>query len=47
MSLPTSFRLKPQEVDKLCAVARPLFVQSREFQRLIQELEIEEGVPER
>jgi hypothetical protein len=43
MSLPTSFRLKPEEVDKLREVGRRLLTRSEEFQRLIRDLEIEEG----
>jgi NTE family protein len=47
LSLPTSFRLKPEEVDKLREVARRLLAQSDEFQRLIRDLETEEGAPRR
>ncbi len=47
MKLPTSFRLKPEEVDKLREVARRLLARSEEFQRLIRDLEMEEGAPAR
>jgi len=36
---PTSFRLKPEEVDKLRAVSRRLLSQSEDFQRLLRDLE--------
>lgn len=47
MGLPTSFRLKPEEVDKLREAARRLLARSEEFQRLIRDLEMEEGAPGR
>ena len=37
--LPTSFVLKPDEVDKLRDAARRILTQSKEFQRLIQDLQ--------
>jgi NTE family protein len=40
--LPTSFALKPEEVDKLRNAARQILAGSREFQRLIQDLEQEQ-----
>jgi len=39
MRLPTSFKLKPEEVDKLRAVSRRLLSQSEDFQRLLRDLE--------
>ena len=39
MRLPTSFRLQPEEVDKLRAVSRRLLSQSEDFQRLLRDLE--------
>jgi len=36
--LPTSFALKPEEVDKLRDAARRILTNSKEFQRLIQDL---------
>ncbi len=36
--LPTSFALKPEEVDKLRDAARRILTKSREFQRLVQDL---------
>lgn len=36
--LPTSFKLSPEEVDQLRAVARRTLVQSPEFQRLLRDL---------
>jgi NTE family protein len=39
MKLPTSFKLKPEQVDKLRAVARLLLSQSEEFQKLLRDLE--------
>jgi NTE family protein len=39
MKLPTSFKLKPEQVDKLRAVARSLLSQSEEFQKLLRDLE--------
>ena len=38
-NLPTSFRLKPEEVDKLRDAARRLLRKSADFQRLLQDLE--------
>jgi NTE family protein len=37
--LPTSFALKPEEVDKLRDAARRILSESKEFQRLIQDLQ--------
>lgn len=37
--LPTSFVLKPEQVDKLRDAARRILTQSREFQRLLQDLQ--------
>jgi NTE family protein len=37
--LPTSFRLKPKEVDKLRDAARRLLRKSEDFQRLLRDLE--------
>ncbi len=37
--LPTSFRLSPEEVDKLRGVARRILSQSEEFQRLLRDLQ--------
>jgi NTE family protein len=37
--LPTSFRLKPEEVDKLRDAARRLLRESEDFQRLLRDLE--------
>lgn len=37
--LPTSFVLKPEEVDKLREVARRILSESREFQRLVRDLQ--------
>jgi NTE family protein len=39
--LPTSFKLAPEEVDKLRAVAGRLLGESEEFQRLLGELKVE------
>jgi NTE family protein len=36
--LPTSFALKPEEVDKLRDAARRILTQSKEYQRLVQDL---------
>jgi NTE family protein len=36
--LPTSFVLKPEEVDKLRDAARHVISESKEFQRLLREL---------
>jgi NTE family protein len=36
--LPTSFSLKPEEVDKLRDAAQRILTQSTEFQRLLQDL---------
>jgi NTE family protein len=47
MRLPTSFRLKPEEVDKLRAVARSLLSRSEEFQRLVRDLEKDKDIPGR
>ena len=38
MSLPTSFVLKPEEVDRLRAIAATLLHQSEEYQRLLKDL---------
>ena len=38
MSLPTSFALKPEEVDRLRAIAATLLRQSEEYQRLLKAL---------
>jgi NTE family protein len=38
MSLPTSFALKPEEVDRLRAIAATLLHQSKEYQRLLKDL---------
>ena len=38
MSLPTSFALKPEEVDRLRAIAATLLHQSEEYQRLLKAL---------
>ncbi len=38
-NLPTSFRLKPEEVDKLRDAARRLLTKSEDFQRLLRDLE--------
>jgi NTE family protein len=40
--LPTSFALKPEEVDKLRNAARQILTNSKEFQRLIQDLQQEQ-----
>ena len=37
--LPTSFALKPEQVDKLRDAARRILTKSREFQRLLQDLQ--------
>ncbi len=37
--LPTSFRLKPDDVDKLREVARRILTNSKEFQRLLNDLQ--------
>ncbi len=37
-NLPTSFRLKPEEVDKLRDTARRLLRKSEDFQRLLRDL---------
>jgi hypothetical protein len=37
--LPTSFRLKPEEVDKLRDAARRLLRKSEGFQKLLRDLE--------
>ncbi len=37
--LPTSFVLKPEEVDKLRGAARQILTESKEFQRLIRDLQ--------
>jgi NTE family protein len=37
--LPTSFALKPEEVDKLRDAARRILTQSKEFQRLLRDLQ--------
>ena len=37
--LPTSFSLKPEEVDKLRDAARRILTQSREFQRLLRDIQ--------
>jgi NTE family protein len=39
MKLPTSFKLHPEQVDKLRAVSRRLLSQSEDFQRLLRDLE--------
>jgi NTE family protein len=36
--LPTSFKLAPEQVDKLRGVAHRLLVNSEEFQRLMRDL---------
>jgi NTE family protein len=36
--LPTSFALKPEEVDRLRDAARRILTESRELQRLLQDL---------
>ena len=36
--LPTSFRLKPEQVDRLREAAHQLLVQSEEFQRFLDDL---------
>jgi NTE family protein len=36
--LPTSFKLAPEQVDKLRDVAHRILVQSEEFQRLLNDL---------
>ncbi len=36
--LPTAFKLRPQEIDKLREVARRLLVDSEEFQRFLRDL---------
>jgi NTE family protein len=36
--LPTSFKLSPEEVDKLREVVQRILVQSEEFQRLLRDL---------
>lgn len=41
--LPTSFKLAPEEVDKLRTVARRLLRESEEFQRLLRELKVEKS----
>ena len=41
--LPTSFKLAPEEVDKLRTVARKLLGKSEEFQRLLRELKVEKS----
>jgi len=38
-SLPTSFALEPEQVDKLRGAARRILTQSKEFQRLIRDLQ--------
>ena len=40
--LPTSFALKPEEVDRLRNAARQILTESKEFQRLIQDLQQEQ-----
>jgi NTE family protein len=40
--LPTSFVLKPDEVDKLRDAARRILGKSKEFQRLIKDLQQEQ-----
>ena len=37
--LPTSFVLKPEEVDKLRDAARRILTNSKEFQRLVHDLQ--------
>jgi len=37
-SLPTSFKLAPEQVDKLRDVAHRLLVNSEEYQRLLSDL---------
>ena len=37
--LPTSFRLKPEDVDKLREAARRILTNSKEFQRLLNDLQ--------
>ena len=37
--LPTSFSLKPEEVDRLRAAARLILSESNEFQRLLRDLQ--------
>jgi NTE family protein len=37
--LPTSFRLEPDEVDRLRAVAQRLLAESKDFQKLLKDLE--------
>jgi NTE family protein len=37
--LPTSFSLKPEQVDKLRAAAKRIVFESQEFQRLITDLQ--------
>jgi NTE family protein len=36
--LPTSFKLKPEQVDKLRDVAHRILTESEEFQRLLRDL---------
>jgi NTE family protein len=36
--LPTSFKLKPEQVDKLRDVAHRILVDSEEFQRLLRDI---------
>ena len=36
--LPTSFKLKPEQVDQLREVAHRILVQSEEFKRLLSDL---------
>ena len=42
--LPTSFVLKPEEVDKLREAARQILTQSKEFQRLLRDLQQEQEI---
>jgi NTE family protein len=37
--LPTSFALKPEEVDRLRAAARQILAESEEFQRLVHDMQ--------
>jgi NTE family protein len=44
-NLPTSFRLKPEEVEKLKDAARRLLRKSEGFQKLLRDLEKDGGLP--
>jgi hypothetical protein len=38
-TLPTSFSLKPEQVDHLKSAARQILTESKEFQRLVKDLQ--------